>query len=136
MKMNDFLNQIMESTNKAQFNIDKKKSNVILFLRGRHYGVRSIVIDPFTDKWNVVVYPVYFELGNFASKTVDDILYLNARKSLMSGMDKDINFVLIDDGNTNNYIPVGTLDPKMQVIQYAKLQGAGTEKQNIVYYFK
>ena len=136
MKMNDFLNQIMESTNKAQFNIDKKKSNVILFLRGRHYAVRSIVIDPFKNCYNVILIPnagISFSKDKFI--TIDHIYYLNARKSLMTAAENDINFVLID-GNDSTYIPVGTIDIKEQTIAKVKAQGTGTLDVNVIYYFK
>ena len=132
--MNDFLGQIIENTNKLQFNIDRKQYDVILYLRGRHYSIRSITIDPFHNNWNVIVLPWYIELqdDSFKGKTVDDIHYLNARKNVMNGINDDVQFVLVDGGPNTNYIPIGTLDVKKQTIQEAKIQ----DNKRIIYYFK
>ena len=134
MTMNDFLNQIMENTNKLKCNIDKKQYEIILYLRGRHYSIRSISIDPFNNKWNIIVLPYYLEVtdNTLHNKTVDDIHYLNARKNVLNGINDPVQFVLVDGGPITNYIPIGTLDVRDQIIQNAKIQ----DSKRIIYYFK
>lgn len=135
MKMKDFLGKIFELTEKMPRPVDKT-SAVLLHIRGRIYAIRNFALDPFNDTYNIILVPnagLTFNKSKFTS--VDHVYYLNARKSLLIGMDNPIKLVLVD-GNETNFIPVGTIDLEDQTMTEARLQGAGTLDTNILYIFK
>lgn len=135
MKMKDFLSQMGEYTRKLQLNKDKKEYVVLLHIRSHIYAIKSIVMDPFNNTYDIILIPYTSDFNRSNFINVDRIHYLNARKSLMIGMENDIKFVLVD-GNDTEYIPVGTIDFKEQKIHHATIQGKGTPELSILYQFK
>lgn len=135
MKMKDLLSQMGEQSRKLQLNNDKTEYAVLLHIRGKIYAIRNIAIDPFNDTYNIILVPYVSEFSRNNFTSFDRIYYLNARKSLLTGMENSIKLVLVD-GDDANYIPVGTIDLKEQTIHHASLQGEGTNELGILYQFK
>ena len=136
MKMKEFLGKIVDLTERSQPNADKKSNAVLLHIQGRIYAIRNFALDPFNDTYNIILVPnagITFNKSKFT--TVDHVYYLNARKSLLIGMDNPIKLVLVD-GNEDNFIPIGTIDLKEQTLTEVRPLGTGTLDTNMLYYFK